>query len=224
MFDVIQPGLETSIQDYPGRIGFWNQGFPPSGPMDSWSFRLANLLVGNAEGAASLECVFLGPELEFTADATVAVAASRRGFGLRFNLDPHRELSTRAGRRFAKPAEGDEIVGVVVAAPTDVITVVTAQARALMCRVDELPELANPGRGVTLIKVDGEDAVLAFAVGRKTEKEALIAETDGGKKIPVGPGKYTVTGRGGRGHALGRKMKIARVVLPEPPPLPTLLN
>ena len=35
MIDVITPGLETSVQDYPGRIGFWNQGFPPSGPMDS---------------------------------------------------------------------------------------------------------------------------------------------------------------------------------------------
>ncbi len=34
----------------------------------------------------------------------LAVAVSKGGFGLRFNLDPHRELSTRAGRRFAKPA------------------------------------------------------------------------------------------------------------------------
>ena len=54
MFEVIESGLETSIQDYPGRIGFWNQGFPPSGPMDSWSFRMGNLLVGNDVGAAGL--------------------------------------------------------------------------------------------------------------------------------------------------------------------------
>ena len=47
MFEVIKQGLETSVQDYPGRVGYLNQGFPPSGPMDSWSFRLANLLVGN---------------------------------------------------------------------------------------------------------------------------------------------------------------------------------
>ena len=52
MLEVIKPGLETSVQDYPGRIGYWNQGFPPSGPMDSWSFRLANVLVGNEPGAA----------------------------------------------------------------------------------------------------------------------------------------------------------------------------
>ena len=55
MFQVIKKGLETSVQDYPGRIGTLNQGFPASGPMDSWSFRLANILVGNKPGDAALE-------------------------------------------------------------------------------------------------------------------------------------------------------------------------
>ena len=55
MFEVIKPGLETSVQDYPGRIGFLNQGFPPSGPMDSWSFRLATLRVGIHENTGALE-------------------------------------------------------------------------------------------------------------------------------------------------------------------------
>jgi len=148
----------------------------------------------------------------------ICAAASKRGFGLRFNLDPHREVSTRAGRRFAKLAEGDEIVGVAVAAAKSVVTVVTAAAKALVCATDELPELANPGRGVTLIKVDDDDAVMGFAVSPKGEKDALIVETDAGKKIPVGPGRYSVTGRGGRGHGLGRKIKVVRVSVPETPP------
>ena len=76
MFEVLVPGLETSIQDYPGRIGFWNQGFPPSGPMDSWSFRIANLLVGNEAGAAGLEAQFMGPTLKFRRDAVVAVTGA----------------------------------------------------------------------------------------------------------------------------------------------------
>src|SRR4026208_1145243 len=76
MFEVIQPGLETSIQDYPGRIGYWNQGFPPSGPMDSWSVRLANLLVGNEPGAAGLECQYLGPTLKFQRDTVIAVTGA----------------------------------------------------------------------------------------------------------------------------------------------------
>ena len=76
MFEVIVSGLETSIQDYPGRIGFWNQGFPPSGPMDSWSFRLANLLVGNPAGAAGLEAQYMGPTLKFTRDGVVAICGA----------------------------------------------------------------------------------------------------------------------------------------------------
>src|ERR1700751_4943921 len=76
MLEVIQPGLETSIQDYPGRIGFWNQGFPPSGPMDSWSFRLANLLVGNEPGAAGLEAQYMGPTLRFQRDGVIAIAGA----------------------------------------------------------------------------------------------------------------------------------------------------
>jgi urea carboxylase len=76
MFEVMQPGLETSIQDYPGRYGYWNQGFPPSGPMDSWSFRLANLLVGNEAGAAGLECQYMGPTLKFQRDGVVAIAGA----------------------------------------------------------------------------------------------------------------------------------------------------
>ena len=76
MFEVIQPGLETSIQDYPGRIGYWNQGFPPSGPMDSWSFRLANLLVGNEPGAAGLECQYMGPTLRFQRDTVIAITGA----------------------------------------------------------------------------------------------------------------------------------------------------
>lgn len=76
MISVIKPGLETSVQDWPGRIGFWEQGFPPSGPFDSWSFRLANLLVGNEPGEAGLECQFMGPSLRFERDTVVAVTGA----------------------------------------------------------------------------------------------------------------------------------------------------
>lgn len=76
MFEVIKKGFETSVQDFPGRIGFWNQGFPPSGPMDSWSFRLANLLVGNEAGAAGLEAQFVGPTLKFHSDTVIAICGA----------------------------------------------------------------------------------------------------------------------------------------------------
>jgi len=76
MVQVIKKGLETSVQDYPGRIGALNLGFPPSGPMDSWSFRLANVLVENEPGAAALECQFMGPTLKFNSDRIIAITGA----------------------------------------------------------------------------------------------------------------------------------------------------
>ena len=76
MFEVIKSGLETSVQDYPGRIGNLNQGFPISGPMDSWSFRLANILVGNKTEQAGLECQFTGPTLKFSKDRIIAITGA----------------------------------------------------------------------------------------------------------------------------------------------------
>ena len=71
-FEVVAPGLETSVQELPGRLGYWEQGFPPSGPADVWSFRLANLLVGNPRDTAALECQFWGRPC-----ASCAMARSR---------------------------------------------------------------------------------------------------------------------------------------------------
>jgi DNA gyrase subunit A len=145
---------------------------------------------------------------------TLAIALTRKGFGFRFNLDPHRELSTRAGRRFAKPAEGDEVVGVLPVAPKDILCVVTAEARALVCAADEAAELANPGRGVTMIKVGDDDEVVGFALGKAKDEEVLVAELESGKKIAIGPGRYHVSARGGRGHVLARKARVVRVHVP----------
>ncbi|KAH7143176.1 allophanate hydrolase subunit 2-domain-containing protein [Fusarium sp. MPI-SDFR-AT-0072] len=71
-FEVLQPGALTTVQDYPGRTGYWNIGIPPGGPMDSYSFRLANRLVGNPSDTAGLECTLGGPSLKFHCDAVIA--------------------------------------------------------------------------------------------------------------------------------------------------------
>jgi biotin-dependent carboxylase-like uncharacterized protein len=72
---VLKPGLATTVQDL-GRPGYYHIGIPLSGGMDRHALAAANLLVGNPEGAAVLEAVFMGPELEFIDDATVAVAGA----------------------------------------------------------------------------------------------------------------------------------------------------
>ncbi|WP_277454861.1 biotin-dependent carboxyltransferase family protein [Janibacter sp. DB-40] len=69
---VVSGGLSTTVQDL-GRTGRYAIGMPPSGAMDQYSFRVANLLVGNPEGAAALEATYIGPSLEFTDDRLVAV-------------------------------------------------------------------------------------------------------------------------------------------------------
>ncbi len=77
--DVIEPGVQSSIQDWPGRTGYWDVGVPPSGPMDALALRLANTLAGNAEGAAALELTVAGPTLRFNCDAVIALAGADMG-------------------------------------------------------------------------------------------------------------------------------------------------
>jgi allophanate hydrolase subunit 2 len=66
-------GLQTSVQDWPGRVRLWHVGVPPSGPMDSLHHRLANALVGNPADAAALEFGLTGPTVRFHCDCTVAL-------------------------------------------------------------------------------------------------------------------------------------------------------
>ncbi|KFA51832.1 hypothetical protein S40293_04060 [Stachybotrys chartarum IBT 40293] len=71
--EIIEPGALATIQDHPGRTGYWSVGIPPSGPMDDYSFCLANQTVGNRADAAGLECTLVGPTLKFHCEALVAV-------------------------------------------------------------------------------------------------------------------------------------------------------
>lgn len=74
--DVLASGTQTTVQDYPGRIGYWEVGIPPSGPMDPLAFRIANRLVGNAEGTAGLEITVSGPTLKFNRAAEIALVGA----------------------------------------------------------------------------------------------------------------------------------------------------
>lgn len=74
--DVLRGGTMTTIQDHPGRIGLWQVGIPPSGPMDDLSFTLANAAVGNPLGVPALECTLQGPQLRFADAAVVCVTGA----------------------------------------------------------------------------------------------------------------------------------------------------
>ena len=144
------------------------------------------------------------------------LAISKNGYGLRFALAPHVEVSTRAGRRFAKVAEGDEIVG-VRPAPDDGILVVVSESHALVCDVGEVNVLANPGRGVTVIKTDDDINVVGFAINA-----AITLESEKGKTTEVKALKKDRVPRGSKGSVVfSRKEKVARVII-APPTVPEL--
>ena len=75
-FEVLSAGTQTTVQDFPGRLGYWAVGVPPSGPMDSRALRLGNRLLGNEAGAAALEITMSGPLLRFNTDAVIAVTGA----------------------------------------------------------------------------------------------------------------------------------------------------
>jgi urea carboxylase len=81
--EVLQPGTHTTVQDWPGRLRYWDVGVPPSGPMDALAFRLGNRLLGNAEHCAALELTVTGPTLKFGCDALIALS----GAPMRAELD-----------------------------------------------------------------------------------------------------------------------------------------
>ena len=76
VIEVVRPGMLTTVQDWPGRTGYWHVGVPPSGPMDDLSFRIGNRVLGNPEGTAGLECTRGGPALTFPDGGRVCVTGA----------------------------------------------------------------------------------------------------------------------------------------------------
>ncbi|MBL9038844.1 MAG: DNA topoisomerase, partial [Archangium sp.] len=141
------------------------------------------------------------------------IAVSKRGFGLRFALEPHKEVSTRAGRRYARPPQGDELIGTMPCAEKDLLAVVTKKTFALVCKANEINELSGPGKGVTVIKVAPDDEVVAFLCSSKKDAELLL-ETDKGKSLKLSPGRYEVTSRAGKGREMSKKDAVKSVQRP----------
>ncbi len=99
--EVVKPGLATSVQDA-GRPGYYNIGIPLSGALDQYALRVANLLVGNEEGAAALEASLLAPELVFRAPAIVAITGGEVTPKINGEVRPRNEsFAVQAGDRLA---------------------------------------------------------------------------------------------------------------------------
>jgi DNA gyrase subunit A len=141
-----------------------------------------------------------------------AVAVTSDGYSLRFSFEPFVEASTRAGRRYARPSEGVEVVGVARVTGEEVIIAATADARALLCRADEVNYLSGPGKGVILIKLTGEDDRVLGFIASTGDRDLMRVETTRGSEQTISTGKYEVTGRGGKGRELLQRGQFTRVV------------
>jgi DNA gyrase subunit A len=150
-----------------------------------------------------------------------AIAVSSDGFSLRFGLDGLVEPSTRAGRRYARPSDGFEVVGVSKVSGDEIIIAATEEARAILCRADEVNYLSGPGKGVILIKLSDKDKVLGF-IASTGDRDIMRVETTRGAEQTISTTKYEVTGRGGKGRELLQRGQFTRVIpqdVENPPPL-----
>ncbi len=143
--------------------------------------------------------------------ALEAIAITTSGMGLRFDLNAFQESSTRLGRKFCKLKEGEEVVGLeVITGPLKqtVVAVASTKGRALLCKAEDVAQLAGPGRGVIVLKLDDKDAVIGFAL-LASKDDRLVLLKEGGGPLSLTLRKYQVVGRGGKGHALFKRGRLS---------------
>ena len=144
-----------------------------------------------------------------------AVAMTTDGYALRFSLQGFVDASTRSGRRYARTAEGAEVVNVAITTGDETIIAATNNARAMLCPAEEVNFLSGPGRGVILIKIDFPDDKVIGAIVSSGDRDLLTVETSRGAEQTISTTKYEVTGRGGKGKELMQRGQFIRVVAGE---------
>ncbi|MBV8756019.1 MAG: DNA topoisomerase 4 subunit A [Deltaproteobacteria bacterium] len=149
------------------------------------------------------------------------LAVTKQGFGLRFATAQHTEVTTKAGRRYAKPKDGDEVLGVVPCNDGDVVVTATRDGHGLHCKADEIAKLEGPGRGVTVIKVADDDVVIGFIAGGKGDVLQLETEKSG-KDLSQKADPKQVSSRGGKGHQVVKRATLRLV--PQPVTIQPLAN
>ena len=151
------------------------------------------------------------PVAEGQVPAVHAVAVTSDGYAFRFGLNGFLEASSRAGRRYARPSQGAEIVDVARIKGSETLIVATREARGLLCPADSVNFISGPGKGVILIKLADRDRVLGF-LASKGDRDILRVETSRGAEQTISTVKYEITGRGGRGRELLQRGQFARVI------------
>ncbi len=141
------------------------------------------------------------------------LAITRAGFGLRFATAQHTEVTTKAGRRYAKPKDGDEVLGVVPCNDGDVVVCATRDGHVLHVKAEEVAKLEGPGRGITVIKTQDDDVVIGFIAGGKGD--VLVVETEkSGKQFELKADPKEVGTRGGKGRQIVKRSSLVAQAKP----------
>jgi DNA gyrase subunit A len=136
------------------------------------------------------------------------LAISGKGFGLRFAIDPHREPSTRSGRKFARPAKEDQIIDVVGVRAKDIVVVGTRKSHVLSCKASEINKLEGAGKGVTVIKTGADDQVIGFVAGTGRDDTLNMQTTTGTRKFSIAVDGRRLSARGGKGKQLVKRSTL----------------
>jgi DNA gyrase subunit A len=140
-----------------------------------------------------------------------AIAVTTSGMGLRFALNSFQEPSTRLGRKFCKLKDGEEVVALeTITNPLKqtVVAVASSKGRALLCKAEDVAQLAGPGRGVIVLKLDPKDSLIGFTL-LCAKDDRLVLLKEGGGTLTVTLRKYQVVGRGGKGHPLFKRGRLS---------------
>ena len=157
----------------------------------------------------------IGAKKEGEVPPVHAIGITSDGYAMRFSLEPFVEASTRSGRRFARTAEGAEVVSVGITTGEETVIAATANARALLTKAEEVNFLSGPGRGVILIKIDFPEDKVIGAIVSAGDRDLLTVETTRGSEQTISTTKYEVTGRGGKGRELMQRGGFTKVVAGE---------
>ncbi len=181
------------------------------------------LSAATGESPALALPLFDGSAAEGNGSLGQGVAVSTAGMGVRFDLDSFKEPSTRLGRKFMKLRNQEEVVSVETLDPsvaTPILAVASQRGRALLCKTNEVGMLSGPGRGVTVIKLDPTDRVIAVRVLSRKQDQLIVLKQEGGL-ITITTRKYQPASRGGKGHVLFKRGTL-KGAEPLPVELPAL--
>ncbi len=139
-----------------------------------------------------------------------AVAVTKKGYAFRFSLFPHKEPSTRSGRKYARLKDGDEVLTVFPTYDLRFVIAVSDDGHGIAVRMEEIALLSGAGRGTMLIKLAKDASLLAAKPVPSPRVGSVVVFTDGGRRFELFAEALEST-RGARGRALVKRSKFTEV-------------